>query len=755
MQAWLRGAANQLFGVDPGLNQLRTALAAVMGVGAALGLCYLFVELTGALQLPAGSAPAPVLAAANHATLLISMLLAGVVAMMSTFVVQDHTVRDQVLSSLLLPVVVLAVLTLALVIAPYHLPSLAFLVVVMAAGVYVRRFAPRGFGIGMGMFLGGFLGYFLHTRLALNDVGWIAANLGIGVLASLLMRFAVLPPTPGRTLARMHRSQLARARRLLRLCTILLTETDEGRVQALEEQIRRQQVRINETTLMIDAQLAAVRPQTVMVEAQRHFDAELALSNCARFAVALATTPTPFDVRRRAIDALSALLDEDPRAVSRAVEALRATTCDEPRSSVLTSRLAASVEDYAQAHNRVGRPVGEDEISDPDGRAFTPAVHLVNNWLPGSHPVSAKASTTRGRGLLDRASMPPHIRTTVQMMIAGAITVAAGDAVSGMRLYWAVIATFFAFVMATNSGEQVRRALFRVGGTAIGMVVGDLLVHLTGGNDWSSLATVLLALFFGLYLIRLNYVFMVIAITVVVSQLYAQLEEFSWQLLTLRLVDTAIGTAAVIITVLLIVPLRPKRVLNAGVLLWFTALRRLIDAVLARLEGRREPLRPLVRAADAAYAALVATAAPLRRATFGRDSLQLTQILVVSSAARGYVRCLVASFERAEADGELPRWGDNRPLRAAAEQLRTSTEAIEHRIANGEHGCYVRSSALVAFALDELREQQSSLALTLHDLTQIDGVLARIATALRMQIDDHDTDQSADNAVGVDERPSA
>jgi uncharacterized membrane protein YgaE (UPF0421/DUF939 family) len=739
--AWLRDAVDGLAGADPGLNQLRMAMQAVLGVVAALGLAYVFVRLTGAMQLPVGSAPAPVLAAANRAMLILSMLLAAMVAMMSAFTVQDHTARSQLLSSLLLPVMMFTGLVLGLLVGSYHAASLAYLVVAMAVAVYVRRFGQRGFGAGMGVFFGAFLGFFLYADLALHNVGWIAADLAIGALASLLVRFAFFRPHAGRTLARMRRTQAARARRLLVLCIGVLAAADEVQVRALEERKRRQLVRINETTLMIDAQLAEVQPRTLLVEAQRHFDAELALSNCARFAVALATSCPSSAVRRRAADALSALLDNDPAAVSAAVAALRKAECDGHQATVLVSRMAASVEQYAAARARIGRPVGEGEIADAAYGDFTPAVGLVNNWLPGSVPVSAEASITRGRGLLDRATMPPHVRTTLQITIAGTLAVVAGDVLSGSRLYWAVLATFFSFVMATNSGEQLRRALFRIGGTAIGIVVGDLLVHLTGANVWASLAIILVSLFFGIYLIRLNYTFMVIAITVVLSQLYQQLEEFSWQLLVLRLAETAIGAGAVIITVLLIVPLRPQRVLTSAVLLWFTALRRLLEAVLGRLDRQREPLRPLVRAVDAAYAALVATATPLRRATFGRNSAQLIEILAVSSAARQYARSLAALVEEAEADGVALPQADNGQLRAAAEQLRTSAEAIEHRIATGEHGRYVRFSALVALALDDLRLRRSPMVEALSDLTSLDGALARLATALQMDVDDHDTGQ--------------
>ena len=148
-----------------------------------------------------------------------------------------------------------------------------------------------------------------------------------------------------------------------------------------------------------------------------------------------------------------------------------------------------------------------------------------------------------------------------------------------------MLATFLAFMATTNSGEQVRKALFRVAGTAIGIVIGDLLVHVTGGHVWSSLLIVIVALFFGIYLIRVNYTFMVIGITVTLSQLYAQLGEFSWHLLLLRLRETAIGVGAVVLTVLLVVPLRPQRVLTTGVLLWFRSLSALVNRALDQMLG--------------------------------------------------------------------------------------------------------------------------------------------------------------------------
>src|SRR3954451_2555347 len=94
IRARFRNDVDRLAGADPGLNQLRMALQASLGLGAGLGLAYLFVRLTGALQLPGDSAPGALASPADHELLVVSMLLAGMVALQAAFVVQDRTARS-------------------------------------------------------------------------------------------------------------------------------------------------------------------------------------------------------------------------------------------------------------------------------------------------------------------------------------------------------------------------------------------------------------------------------------------------------------------------------------------------------------------------------------------------------------------------------------------------------------------------------------------------------------------------------------
>ena len=272
---------------------------------------------------------------------------------------------------------------------------------------------------------------------------------------------------------------------------------------------------------------------------------------------------------------------------------------------------------------------------------FEAAVALFGGWLPGSAEVSTAASLERGNRLFDQIRLPRYTRTAIQMGVAVGIAIVLGDLLSEKRFYWAVIAAFITFMGANNAGEQSRKALHRVAGTVVGIAVGSLLAQAVGHDTYSSLAVILIAMFFAAYLLRISYAFMVIGITVMVSQLYVHLGEFSNSLLLVRLEETAIGAGVAIAVVALVFPLRTSRVLSVALRDHVQALARLVDRATGCLLGRENDtettLREDARALDASYQALIATAQPLRR------HLDTRRLVRIASASRDYSRNLVAN----------------------------------------------------------------------------------------------------------------
>ena len=132
-------------------------------------------------------------------------------------------------------------------------------------------------------------------------------------------------------------------------------------------------------------------------------------------------------------------------------------------------------------------------------------------------------------------------RQALQIALAGALSIGLGDALSGQRWYWAVLACFLAFTGTATAAETVRKALQRTAGTVVGVVVALVLVPSLGHSTTTSLVVILVAIFVGFYLFRVSYTCLAFAITILIAELYELLGTYSDGLLALRVGETALG----------------------------------------------------------------------------------------------------------------------------------------------------------------------------------------------------------------------
>lgn len=145
--------------------RLRFASRAVLGIGLAVALC----------------------AAAGHTPA--AAILGGLAALLALFTVTDPTVRGQACTTALLPVAGLPVLTLAALLHDVPVArDLAFLAVV-GAGVYARRWGPRGHALGVFAFMSYFSAQFLHT--VPGHLPELYAAVLLSLVASSAVRFGV------------------------------------------------------------------------------------------------------------------------------------------------------------------------------------------------------------------------------------------------------------------------------------------------------------------------------------------------------------------------------------------------------------------------------------------------------------------------------------------------------------------------------------------------------------------------------------
>ncbi|POX46341.1 hypothetical protein C3489_32170 [Streptomyces sp. Ru71] len=182
---------------DPGRARLRFAARAVLGIGLAVVVCGV----------------------AGHS--LPGAVTGGLAALLALFTVADATVRGQAVTTALLPVVGLPVLAAA---AELHdhpvLRDVTFLAVV-GAGVYARRWGPRGHSLGVFAFMMFFIAQFLHAgphqlpelyaAVLLSVLSAAAVRFGLWCYERRLPPAAVPAPPGGSGLARVTTRQAVQA----------------------------------------------------------------------------------------------------------------------------------------------------------------------------------------------------------------------------------------------------------------------------------------------------------------------------------------------------------------------------------------------------------------------------------------------------------------------------------------------------------------------------------------------------------------
>ena len=738
---------DRFLGSDPGFNRFRSALMSVLTIGVILEAEWVLVHFTHALQIPTPvpAAQAAQVAVANHDYLVIMLLLGAILGMISGFGVTDPDARGQLITVLFLPLPMFPALALGIALGGHRVLSLVLLALILAAGTYLRRFGPRGMVAGMLLFMGFFFGFFLHGEISVSDLRWVAAALGVGDVVALAVRFTFFYPHQEKALERTQRSYRARARKVAALALQVFEDPARGTRQV--RLLQRQLVRLNEAALMIDAQLgdpaAVAEGSSGQLLHQRLFDVELALTNIARFAEPLARLDLPADQCAEVRLALRDIAGSDLAGARQHAENLLALLAaipppasgEDSTALVLAHRFAGSVVALSIAGPEwlAGGP------TDGGKGTFEPAVMLFGGWLPGSAQVSAVASTERGTRRGDRIRLAPYTRAAIQVGVAVGASIALGDVVSGRRFYWAVIAAFITFMGVNNSGEQARKGLYRIAGTVVGIGIGSLLATAVGHRPYWSIAVILISLFFGFYLMRINYAFMVVGITVMVSQLYVQLGEFSNSLLGLRLAETAIGSAVAIIVVTLVLPLRTRRVLRVALRAHVHAVRVLVahatSALLGELPSSGGTLRADARAVDASDQALVATAQPLRRNLFGSHDEDTGQAIRLAAASRHYSRNLVN-----DAEGVGPLDSEMRlEVARASATLQSSLDILAESLTGPIERDYTRSSALFDRTERRLEDRTDEGRLAIRDFKLIDGAMAQLAGLAGLSVTDFDT----------------
>jgi len=682
----IREVWDRVVASDPGVVRARMAVSAAVAMSTALAVEY-------------GYASARHLGATG---VLVAMMLGGVVAMMGSMALTGTAAWPKLRTGVLFPVAFGAGMLPGALVAGHTGLMLTVFVAVMFAAVWMRRFGPAFFFYGFMMWMGYFFAAFLGADLAALPA--MLLDVLVGTAVSILLSVTLLRTHPQRTLRRIRRAFGARARAVARASADLLEAAgDPRRTARAQRRLHARGLRLAEAALMIEAWTAepGVLPRGSAASLRRRLlDAQLAIDELAHAAAALAehggelvrpAARIAGHLARREYPAVlyaaeTVLRAEKSAAVGadvelqRAFELLGAVAVALPDASgggaagagaeVEAEATAAEAKAGADAAGSVNpvaaraaavrlaraaveftvlatgsadtSPAEADEPSATSG--FMPAATFVLGMLPGSASVAGNLQALGGRwNPLSRASLTT--RQAVQVALAGALAIILGRQVSEARYYWAVIATFVTFTGTATRSETSLKAVNRVVGTLVGLGAGIGLAELTAGHTLLMLAVIVLAMTCGFYVVNISYAGMIVFVTIMVSQLYSALHEFTPGLLVLRLEETALGAAIGIAVGLVVLPTSTRATVQAAESSFLDGVAAVLKETASAWEGeeKADPAA-VVRMMEDRLRRLALVARPLTRPLIsGADPALMRRRLAHHAAAARYTRALSAA----------------------------------------------------------------------------------------------------------------
>ena len=656
-------------GIDPGLVRLRLATGALLSIVLALALAV-------TLQRLSGEQPTVV-------------IMAAVLAMVSNIAVNETAVERLRVTTALLLLPATAAVALGTVLAPHRLLADAVFVAIMVGGVYIRRFGPRGFAIGMAAVMAYFFSQFLGAQV--SALPWLVLTAAFGVGSAWLVRGFLFAEKPEQTLERLVRAFRARVHTLIFVVAELLDEEDEDTEDA-RRAVGRRRTRLNETALLIAEHLER-RDEEGELEVYI-IDAELAaerLADTARYLVVTSGRPPdalrcPLLAALRSLGAATAtgtaparvpaLLEAAQRRVAPLVDRVEGLGDDGQRVAFAVARLADALVEGRKHHPTA--PADEPSEPAPDASIATTAIGTA-----GSGDAAKDGTGTGGSATGDRAAEPDDeavkpglalsTRQAVQVGVATSLAIVGGELISPSRWYWAVIAAFVVFAGTSSRGDVLTRGRDRVIGTVGGVVAGMALAFVVDGAVVPTLVLLLVCLFLAIYTVRISPGLLAFWITALLALLYGLIGQFSVETLVLRIEETAIGAALGILAGFLILPTGTREAFGTALDEVVDATYAVLDAAVERILGRPVAVAPveLARDLDAALGVLRQRAHPLdnplpRRR--GRSSY--ARAVRVFTAVDHYVRLLASISDVARA----PDWAET--LLPAVAQIRTNVDGL-------------------------------------------------------------------------------
>lgn len=507
-------------------------------------------------------------------------------SVMAGRMVKDRSAAGRVATTALMIPFILLTIGVAMALSGIRPVLIGVFILATGAAIWVRRFGPRAAAIGSLCFMGYFFTMFMKPTIEELPVFLLISVIAVGT--QVLARVVLLLKRPRREISVLLRELRAASGAAVHAAAHARRAQDLRAAMARLDEVARaitawQQHFPTDEVIAIDEQTFAGQVLDARV------DTEEACYAIARVATASAALLPHEGDRLRVVLDEHASAGEVSDAVAWAEDVVAQTeSVGGQHPDLVTSLIARSV----IAHARLRRLELSRAHAAPAPRAHAPA------------PRDSEAKARRSHRLRWTAwsQWAPTTRMAVQAMIAASIASGVGEAISASRWYWAVMTAFVIFVGSTTRSGILTRAVRRVIGTIVGIVIGVGVVTLVSHDSGVLIAICVLAIFGMLYFGPLNYLYSATFVTIMLVALYSLLGVLNAGLLELRLVETLVGAVIGVLCAYLIVSADSNPTLMAKVNTFFDALDALLQTVSSAF-GSRDHSEEALRRLDVLEAA--------------------------------------------------------------------------------------------------------------------------------------------------------
>ncbi len=529
--------------------------------------------VTSAVALSTGATW--VLVATGHADQ--SMLVVPIItALVCTNSTKDPTPRARLVTASLQLIVALLSATLAALLEPYRFAAVSVFVAVSGIAVWVRRFGPRGGALGFAAFFPYFLTLLLRLDHGQLPVLWLVVGLTMGT--GVLLRAVALRQRPRRQI-----TLLLKEFRIAADTALLAAQRATGRPR-----IERDLARLGGMSLAIDDwqsrfdthRYLDCEPQTLadlVVDAQISVEQVCSQLVADRFGDASQSDDGALPRNTLLVNAITDLhtvLGKDVDVEASRVAARRAKRTESlvdlsEEGGLATLEISRCVRTW-HALNELTASVRDSEAM-PPADPSDPADGHRERHRPRLGPASLCISAPPWK-LQHWRNWEPTSRLAVQVMFATALASVVGEAISASRWYWAVLTAFIVFIKASTRAAVLTRAMDRIVGTVLGVVIGALVVVVANHHVIPELILGVLCVFLASYFGPVQYTYLVAFITVMVAALFDLLGVFDMRLLVVRVEETVAGSLIGVVCAYLILSTNSRPMLIDSIAKYFDAL---------------------------------------------------------------------------------------------------------------------------------------------------------------------------------------